>query len=141
MDNVAINITSYDEFYKNRCEVPSGSVVDNKWHIRMHDGYERVVQGVGTTGDYNEIARVRGGRFADVVPSATKNVGTSTMLISHYCDVQYYTPSTGRCVSRAGSSGGLNYGLVFVNANNDSSVSSASYGSRLAFRGEIEFVE
>lgn len=141
MDNVAINITSYDEFYKNRCEAPSGSVVDHKWHIRMPDGSERVVQGVGTTGDYNEIARVRGGRFADVVPSATKNVGNSTMLISHYCDVQYYQPYTGRCVSRAGGYGGLYYGLVFVYAHNVSSVSGTYGGSRLAFRGEIEFVE
>ena len=141
MDNVAVNITSYDEFYKNRCEAPSGSVVDHKWHIRMPDGSERVVQGVGTTGDYNEIARVRGGRFADVVPSATKNVGTSTMLISHYCDVQHYQPYTGRCVSRAGSGGSLHYGLVFVYAYDGSSGSSTDDGSRLAFRGEIEFVE
>ena len=140
MDNVAINITSYDEFYKNRCEAPSGSVVDNKWHIRMPDGSERVVQGVGTTGDYNEIARVRGGRFADVVPSATKNVGNSTMLISHYCDVQYYIPSTGRCVLRAGG-GALDCGLVFVYPSSDSSGSGAGSGARLAFRGEIEFVE
>nr|DAW36186.1 MAG TPA: hypothetical protein [Caudoviricetes sp.] len=36
-------------------------------------------------------------------------------------------------MSRAGNNGSLNYGLVFVNANNASSNSNTNYGSRLNF--------
>ena len=47
----------------------------------------------------------------------------------------------GRCVLRSGNNTNANYGFVNVNANNAASHSYTSFGSRIAFRGEIEFVE
>ena len=46
----------------------------------------------------------------------------------------------GRCVLRSGHNTYSHYGFVYCYANNDASLSNASFGSRLAFRGEIEFV-
>ena len=136
MDNVAINVPSFDAFYKmgSSASAPSGSVVDHKWRIRMRDGSERTVQGASAGGN---IARVRGGRYADVVPSA---MVTNTAYNTYYCDAFEYGAATPRVVARSGSSTGANNGIVYANANNVSSYSSANSGSRLAFRGEIEFV-
>ena len=47
----------------------------------------------------------------------------------------------GRCVLRSGYNTYSGGGFVNCVAVYDASVSSASYGSRLAFRGAIEFVE
>ena len=136
MDNVALNIPSYDAFYKNRSVAPTGSPVDAVWHIKMPDGSERKVVGVNMSGQ--EIARVRHGRFCDVVPS--RGVSNSSYN-TYYCDSQEYTHSVGRCVLRSGNNTYSNVGFVCCLANNDASFSYAFYGSRLAFRGEIEFVE
>ena len=47
----------------------------------------------------------------------------------------------GRCVLRSGSSASSYYGFVCCYANYDASVSNTYVGSRLAFRGEVVFVE
>ena len=141
MDNVAVNVASYAAYYKNKSVVPSGSSVDHIWRIRMPDGTERAVLGRNAGGDTVEIVRVRNGRFADVIPSMTTTVANANSHLTYYCDAQWYTASTGRCVLRSGYSTYSCSGLVNVNAFSDASNSSSSYGSRLAFRGEIEIVE
>jgi hypothetical protein len=102
----------------------------------MADGTERAVHGVA--GSELEICRVRHGRFCDVVPS--KLVSNSNYN-THFCDYQYYAQSTGRCVLRSGNNTNASVGFVNVNAKHDASYSNTSFGSRLAFRGEYEFVE
>ena len=136
---VAINVPSYDAYYKNKCVAPTGSPVDGKWHIRMADGTERVVQGMTTT-YYNgiEICRMKWGRFCDLIPS--KGVSNSNFN-TFYCDGYWSQGLTGRCVSRSGNNTNAHVGLVFCNANYDSSVSYAVGGARLAFRGELEIEE
>lgn len=136
MDNVAINVSSFNDFYKmgSNAAAPTGSVVDHKWRIRMHDGSERVVQGASAGGN---IARVRGGRYADVVPSA---IVANTAYNTYYCDAFEYGAATPRVVARSGYSTSANFGIVYANANCVSSSSNTYFGSRLAFRGEIEFV-
>ena len=47
----------------------------------------------------------------------------------------------GRCVLRSGFSTNAGFGFVYVSAYDDASYSNTYVGSRLAFRGEIEFVE
>lgn len=138
MDNVALNIPSYDAFYKNRSVAPTGSPVDAVWHIKMPDGSERTVQGITNSGDNQEIARMKHGRFCDVIPSKCV---TNASMNTYYCDAQWYTASGGRCVLRSGYSSYSNYGFVFCNAYYDASRSYTYVGSRLAFRGAIEFVE
>ena len=138
MDNVALNIPSYDAFYKNRSVAPTGSPVDAVWHIKMPDGSERTVQGITNSGDNQEIARMKHGRFCDVIPSKCV---TNASMNTYYCDAQWYTASGGRCVLRSGSSAGSYFGFVHCLAYYDASNSNTNFGSRLAFRGAIEFVE
>ena len=138
MDNVALNIPSYDAFYKNRSVAPTGSPVDAVWHIKMPDGSERTVQGITNSGDNQEIARMKHGRFCDVIPSKCV---TNASMNTYYCDAQWYTASGGRCVLRSGRSTSSRYGFVYCNAYYDASYSYTYVGSRLAFRGAIEFVE
>ena len=137
MDFVAVNVSSYSAYYKNKCEVPAGSVADRTWYIRMPNGDDRAIKG-DPNKDTGEIVRLRWGRYCDVVPS---KLHTNTNYNQYYCDSQELVNSTGRVVVR---SGGVSYsvcGFVFVGANNDSSYSYGNYGSRLAFRGVIEIVE
>ena len=138
MDNVALNIPSYDAFYKNRSVAPTGSPVNAVWHIKMPDGSERTVQGITNSGDNQEIARMKHGRFCDVIPSKCV---TNASMNTYYCDAQWYTASGGRCVLRSGGNAGSGDGFVSCNAYYDASYSGTSGGSRLAFRGEVVFVE
>ena len=139
MDGVAVNVPSWDAFYKNQCIAPTGSPVDGIWHIKMPDGTERAVQGVKTayTGGI-EIARMRHGRFCDIVPSSVISNGSYN---TYYCDGLWYTASSGRCVLRSGYNANSFSGFVYCSAHYDASFSFSSGGSRLAFRGAIEIVE
>ena len=137
MDNVAINVASFDAYYKNKSQVPSGSSVDHIWRIKMSDGTERAVKGVTNSGDNQEICRVKFGRYCDVIPS---KFVTNSSMNTYYCDAQWYIASTGRCVLRSGSGSYSVCGFVCVGAGNDASHSYSVYGSRLAFRGACEIV-
>ena len=132
MDNVAVNVASYAAYRRAHCSVPSGSSVDNTW--RVYDPIaktERAVRGVaGST----EIARVRWGRFCDVVPS--KLVDNSNYN-TYFCDQQEYSASTGRVVRRSNYVATAACGLVYVYASSGSSGAYSSSGARLAFRGAI----
>lgn len=136
MDNVAVNVPSFAAYKKNRGQVPGGSVVDEVWRIRMADGTERAVQGISDSGQ--EICRVRHGRFCDVVPSKCVTNGN---MNTYYADVYQYEKVTARCVFRSGEYALAQNGFVRVLVSKDASFSAAYYGSRLAFRGECEFVE
>ena len=137
MDFVAVNVSSYSAYYKNKCEVPTGSVADRTWKIRMPDGSDRAIKGDPSTNS-GEIVRLRWGRYCDVVPS---KLHTNTNYNQYYCDQQDLANSTGRVVLRSGYSSNASYGFVYVFPNYASSYSSSVSGSRLAFRGVIEIVE
>ena len=139
MDGIAVNVPSYDSYKKNKSVAPTGSPVNGIWHIKMPDGTERKVQGM--TANYGggiEIARMRNGRYCDVIPSSVISNGNFN---TYYCDGLWYTPSAGRCVLRSGNNTYAFYGLVYCYAYYDSASSYAYYGARLAFRGEIEVEE
>ena len=136
MDFVAINVRSYAEYYKNKCEVPAGSEADRVWHIRMPDGTERAVKG-DPNSNSGEIVRLRWGRYCDVVPS---KLHTNSSYNQYYCDMMEMNNSTGRVVARSGY-GNASCGFVCVSAFYASSNSIGYSGARLAFRGAIEIVE
>lgn len=136
MDNIAVNVSSYNDFLLAHCEQGSYTV-NHKWHIyNPLTGTERVVQGVNFTGA--EIARVRHGRFCDII--ASKSYSDSNYA-TYYADQQTYATTSGRVVGRASSSSYASGGLAYAYANYASSGSVGSNGSRLAFRGEIELTE
>lgn len=128
MDFVAVNVKSYDAFYKNKLNAPSGSTADYVWRIRMPDGSERAVKGVGGSG---EIVRLRWGRYCDVVPS---KLHTNNSYNTYYCDQQELSGSTGRVVARSGFNVSAFYGFVYVVAVSASSYSNSYYGARLNFK-------
>lgn len=110
--------------------------MDAVWHI--YDPIaktEREVQGLNSNSGYC-IGRVRHGRYCDII--ASKTTTDNSVWASNYCDANYYADSRGRVVGRACFNAGAFGGLAFASANNASSSSGSGYGSRLAFRGEIE---
>ena len=101
----------------------------------MPDGSQRRIQGLQATGDLYPCNVVHG-RFMDIVV-ARSGGSTSTF----YFDNCYQAGATARVVCRSYYIAYANGGVAFSNADYDSSNTSASIGSRLAFRGEIVFAE
>ena len=137
MDNCCVNRTSYGLFYKGAM-TSGGSAANGRWSIfnpdSMDEEKERFCTSPNTgntssSGGY--IKRVRHGRFCDLVPSVV--AGSS---ITRYCDYYYYSTS-GRVLARSFNNGYAYAGVAYANASNASSYSYASFGSRLAFRGDI----
>ena len=136
MDNVAVNVPSWEDYKKDRCVENNEYPLDAVWHI--YDPIaktEREVQGLNSNSGYC-IGRVRHGRYCDII--ASKITTDNSVWASNYCDANYYTNSRGRVVGRAGGNANANGGLAFASANSASSSSYTDSGSRLAFRGEIE---
>lgn len=79
------------------------------------------------------ITGIAHGEYADIMPTYVGDESDTT----HYAD--YYYQNTGyRVLLRSGDSGNGSYcGVFFSNANNGSSSSNSSVGSRLGFYGNI----
>ena len=138
MSNIAVNVTSYASFKKNKCIGQSSDPIDAVYHI--YDPVsktERAVQGLNLSGYC--IARVKFGRFCDTLASRCSTDNSKWNL--HYGDGYYYTHDRGRVVGRAGSFASAVGGLVYSGAFYVSTVSGTGVGSRLAFSGDIEIVE
>ena len=135
MDHVAVNVTSFAAYYKNKSQTPTGSTSDYIFRIQMRDGSERAVQSLA---GQTEICRVRNGRFADLVPS---KFYSNSNYDDYYCDYGGVVADTGRAVSRSGSNASASNGVVFVYANYASSSSYTFIGARLAFRGQCEITD
>ncbi len=138
MTNVARNIKDYPTFMKNKCVGVGTDPVDAVWHI--YDPItktERTVKGITQSG--NNIARLKNGRFCDVI--ASKCSSDTSVFSTYFGDGHFYQAQTGRVVGRAGGNAFASGGLVFAHASNASSSSYTSFGSRLAFRGKINIIE
>ena len=140
MDMVAVNVPSFVQAFKDK--MLDGIVaypIDAKYHI--YDPIkktEREVQALTTNSGYC-VARTKHGRFCDIV--ASKFANDNSKFATHYADAQWYTSSRCRVVGRSYNSAGAYGGVVYADAYHASSLSNASYGSRLAFRGEISISE
>lgn len=138
MDNVAVNVPSYAQAFKDKMTEVSTYPLDVIWHI--YDPIkktERAVQGINTSGYC--IARTKHGRFCDVIASVCS--GDNSKWAANYCDVNYYTNSRCRVVGRSGNIANAYGGVVCASANAAASGSYAIYGSRLAFRGKIKITD
>lgn len=134
-DNIVINAQSFLSWYKNKCLVKTGDVVDHKWHIyNPIKGEERIVNGLNS-GSGNNIARVKFGRFADII--ASKTTSDTSAYNKQYCDGFWYSAATVRALLRSGGSTNAYGGLSYAIASGVSSHSVTYGGSRLAFRGDI----
>lgn len=134
MDNLGVNITTFKEWWK--AYQNQVGPTDGKWHIYdPHNDTERVVQGL-TSASGNNIARLKHGRYCDVVPSSVTS--DTSAYSTCYGAGHWYTNSPGRVVGRSYSSALAFGGLVFAYANVASSSSLTDSGARLAFFGSIE---
>lgn len=130
MAHVAVNVISYKSALANRMVGKTGDPVDAVWHIYdPTTDTERTVQ--GTTETAGNIARVRHGRFCDVIPARLTG---DTNYATHYADGAWITMSSCRVVGRSSYSAYAVGGVAYANANFASSVSYTYFGSRLAFR-------
>jgi hypothetical protein len=132
MDMVAVNVSTFIQAYKDK--FPTGNTshpINAVWHI--YDpirGTERTVQGITTSG-YN-IARVKNGRFCDVI--ASKCSGDNSAFATYYGDGNWYSGERCRVVGRAFSYAVVSGGVVFALADYAWSRSGTNNGSRLANR-------
>lgn len=141
MDNVTVNAASFaDYLLQHGVGDSTKDPIDDIWHI--YDPIkktERMVQGLKTSQGGQCIARVKHGRFCDVIPS--KVTSDTSQYAANYTDGYWYTRDRCRVVGRSNYGAYANGGLVCASASNASSHSSTYVGSRLAFRGEIEVSE
>ena len=141
MDNVTVNAASFADYLKQHgVYVTTSDPIDYIWHI--YDPItktERTVQGMKTAQGGQNIARVKHGRFCDVIPS--KVTSDTSQYAANYTDGYWYSHNRCIVVGRSGNGAHANCGLVYANASNASLISGPGSGSRLAFRGEIEVIE
>ncbi len=132
MDNVAVNVPTYAQALAEEMKDNINSYpIDAKWHIYDPiNKTERVVAGITDSG--RNIARVKHGRFCDVIASKCSTDGS--VYATYYADANYYTASRCRVVGRSDDNAVAGGGVAFASASSAFSVSNSSSGSRLAFR-------
>ncbi len=131
MDNVAVNVPSFEQAYKDKMVYDTGSYpINGVWHIyNPVTGEERTVKGLTTTSLC--ITRVRHGRFCDIIPA---NGISDNDMDKWYTDANHHESSRCRVVGRSGSGASAGGGLAHASSVNAASLSGSSCGSRLAFR-------
>ena len=135
-DILSTNVMGYECWQGNKCEW-LGYVTLNKekangrWSIETPGRPPREVQGIAVFTEYWPANMVHG-RYMDVI--AARGGGSET---SGYYDWQNISGSTARVVSRSYNNANANGGVSCAITSYDSSDTSASIGSRLAFRGQI----
>ena len=139
LSRTAINspvVLGYENWHGNKAEWMDNvgfctNAVDYKWDIGLPDGTKRELQGLKSTGNLYPICVIHG-RYMDTIAALA---GGS--VSSHYHDYTYQNATKGRVVYRSNYYAYSNGGVSYASANFDSSDTSASIGSRLAFRGKI----
>ena len=135
MDNIALNVTSFKEFFKNKGSEVSSFPIDGVAHIYdPMSGKERTVQCL-TSGGGNNIVRLVHGAKCDVLPSRT--IGDTSQYILGFCAGYWYTHARSRVVLRSGNFSYAYGGLAYASADYACSYSGAVCGARLAFRGRL----
>ncbi len=132
MDNILRNVPTYQQALKDRmADNISTYPIDHKWHI--YDPIsktERVVDGITTSGYC--IARVKHGRYCDIIPSKCST--DNSVWAKNYCDGFYYTQSRCRVVGRSSNRSYAGGGLVFTYTN----FASASSDLGLRFSARLQ---
>ena len=127
----------YEDIYGHKYDMMDGVDLPNdtgnsgKWRIWMPDGSTRLVKGSVSSGIW--ITAVAHGKYMDVIPVGSVSGSSST----HYCDIYYISTAARRVVYRGNYNAYPNGGVSMSNASYDSSDTSTSIGSRLAFRGRL----
>ncbi len=145
LENVAVNISSWKSFRRNRYIEKPNDPVNYIWHIyNPVSDEERTVQAAGSSNFC--IGKVRFGLHADIIPSQTTS--DNSRFSQHYSDYYETSNGRGRVVLHSNNGAGAWAGLISACSHCSSYTSriitsrlSAYGGARLAFRGECEFVD
>ena len=108
--------------------------IDYYYNILQQDGNERRVK-AATVNAATNVARVRFGRYCDIVVSAYAG---DTTYATCYAAYQSSSGSRGRVLGRSSYNANASAGVAYSSTSNASTVSSTSGGGRLCFFGEIE---
>ena len=133
-DNGCFNAPSFRKFLKDRRVATTGYVVDYTYNILQQDGKERRVP-AATLNAATGVARVRFGRFCDIVVSSYT---AETSYAYCYACYQSSNNSPARVLGRSYNGAVAGAGVAFSFTNNASSYSYAYVGARLCFFGKIE---
>lgn len=134
-DKGCFNAASFDAFKKSRrSDSVTSWAIDYYYNILQQDGNERRVK-AATVNAATNVARVRFGRYCDIVVSAYAG---DTTYATCYAAYQSSNGSRGRVPGRSYFYANALAGVAFSVTDHASTYSSAYYGGRLCFFGEIE---
>ena len=133
MDNGCLNAPSFKAFLKAHRIENSSWPVDYAYNILQQDGQERRVK-AATTNQGTNVARVRFGRYCDIVVSSY--AGDSVYGTCYAC-YQSTSGGRGRVLGRSDHYANAYAGVAYSYTNYASSLSSTYRGGRLCFFGEI----
>ncbi len=135
-DKGCLNAPSFDAFKKAKRIAQNAWVVDYFYNILQQDGNERRVR--AQNNGQNNVARVRFGRFADIIASSYAG---DTSYAKCYACYQSANNQKGRVLGRSHHNANAYAGVAYSYTNLASSYSDTSGGGRLCFFGEIETEE
>ena len=135
----SVNVLGYENFQGNKAEwlqyvTVNKTAADGRWFITMPDGTERIVQGITVYNADIYPTHMVWGRYMDLI--AAKEGGSTS---SHWFDRFYVGTGLSRVVYRSYCYASAWGGVSYASARYDSSVTVASIGVRLAFRGIIRW--
>ena len=141
MDNIAINVSNYEQFYKARCP-ENDSSYPSDYTAHIYDPIKKTERTVMTANSANghNIVRLVHGAKCDILPRRVHASDTS-MFVTNYAAGFWINSSKGRCVLRSGGNSNAFSGLAYASASYASSLSFTYYGGRLAFRGKFVIIE
>ena len=128
------NAPSFKAFIRNKRLENANWEVDYYYNIVMQDGTERRVK-AAITNQASNVARVRFGRFCDIVASAY--AGDSVYATMYAC-YQSSNASKARVLGRSGYGANAGAGVACSSTFNASSDSYTYVGGRLCFFGELD---
>ena len=134
MDNGCMNAPSFAAFLAANRVVQNSWAVDYTYNIKQQDGNERRVK-AATAQEATNVARVRFGRYADII--AGSFAGDSVYATCYSC-YQSANSGKGRVLGRSVSNAVANAGVAYSSTSNAASYSYTSHGGRLCFFGKIE---
>ena len=134
MDNGCFNAPSFATFLKEQRKSKSSWVTDYHYNIKQQDGNERRVK-AATTNQASNVARVRFGRFCDIVVSSY--AGDSVYATCYPC-YQSTNGGLGRVLGRSFYHAYAYAGVACANASYAASSSFTFYGGRLCFFGQFD---
>lgn len=134
-DKGCFNAASFDAFKKSRrSDSVTSWAIDYYYNILQQDGNERRVK-AATVNAATNVARVRFGRYCDIVVSAYAG---DTTYATCYAAYQSSNGSRGRVLGRSSSNANAYAGVAYSRSNYASTYSNTDRGGRLCFFGEIE---